>query len=231
MTIPADMIDADPNFMPVDDNEDEWEDLNPGLEDELPRTPEDKFRGIVADSDIADFINRPKTAIAREYEKKTAAALNSAFRFLAPNPSTVVDAATILVFGDGFSAAAGELAQADEKARRIVDLITTPSNPYVAFAMAAIPMVAQFARNHETALEEMEPVKKVIGVKIPFFKKTISIPLRIKPRLPARLRTQTVDPSAMLAVFEHPDVKKALKKRGVEVSRDVKIGKKMFRRA
>lgn len=237
MTIPVDFTEDPGN--PSEEDE-EWEDLNPGLGDPsddfiyVPGPEESNskdFRGIVADADLADFINRPKTAIAREYEKKTAAALNSVFRGLAGNPSTVVDAATILVFGDGFSAAAGELAQEDERARGAIDFLTTPSNPWIAFAMAGIPLVAQLMRNHETALEDLPPVKKVIGIKIPFTKRAISIPLRIKPRLPGKLRSQTVQPEAMLSVFEHPAVKKALKKRGIEVAAEVKIGKKRFRRA
>jgi hypothetical protein len=234
MTIPVDFTEdlGDP---PSDDD---WEDLNPGLSDDPLENlttgdgSGDKFRGVVADSDtLAEFIKRPKTAVAREYEKKTAAALNSIFRGAAGNPGTVVDAATILVFGDGFSAAAGELAQEDEKARKVLDFICTPSNPWVAFAMVAIPMAAQLMRNHETELEDLPPVKKVIGIKIPFSKKAISIPLRIKPRLPRRLRSQTSEPAAMLAVFEHPDVKRALKKRGITVADEVQIGKKRFRRA
>jgi hypothetical protein len=234
MTVPAGMTE-DPGYP----DEDEWEDLNPGLGDEPePENPSsntgtsEKFRGMVADSEtLAEFIKRPKTATAREYEKKTAAALNSVFRGLAGNPSTVIDAAAILVFGDGFSAAAGELAQEDERARGFIDFLATPSNPWIAFAMVALPLGAQLMRNHETALEEMEPVKKVIGVKIPFTKRAISIPLRIKPRLPRQLRSQTSEPEAMLAVFEHPDVKRALKKRGIDVAKEVKIGKRRFRRA
>jgi hypothetical protein len=234
MTIPVEFTE-DTGTLP---NEDDWEDLNPGLGDyPEPDTSDsagtsEKFRGIVADSDtLAEFIKRPKTAVAREYEKKTAAALNSVFRGTAGNPATVVDAATILVFGDGFSAAAGELAQEDERARRVLDFLTTPSNPWIAFAMVAIPMAAQLMRNHEAELEDLPPVKKVIGIKIPFSKKAISIPLRIKPRLPKRLRSQTSEPAAMLAVFEHPDVKRALKKRGITVAEEVQIGKKRFRRA
>jgi hypothetical protein len=230
MSIPADNMEDVNDWFDSPEDED-WEDLNPGESE--PRTEPDgsKFRGIVADADIADFIKRPKTGVAREYEKKTAAALNSVFRGLAGNPGSVVDAATILVFGDGFSAAAGELAQEDANARKVLDFITTPSNPWVAFAMVAIPFASQIVRNHETALEDLPPVKRVIGVKIPFTKKAISIPLRIKPRLPKRLRGTTVQPEAMLGVFDHPDVQKALKKRGIDVAAEVQIGKKRFRRA
>lgn len=232
MNIPAsDTEDVSGWFDP--DSENEWEDLNPGLEDNPSPDPAgEKFRGIVADSDtLAEFIKRPKTAVAREYEKKTAAALNSVFRGFAGSPGTVIDAATILVFGDGLSAAAGELAQEDPRAKSVIDFITTPSNPWVAFAMVAVPFAAQLMRNHETALEELPPVKKVIGVKIPFTKRAISIPLRIKPRLPKRLRGTTVQPEAMLGVFEHPDVKRALKKRGITVSEEFIVGKKRYSRA
>jgi len=205
------------------------EDIDPGEEtgyddyyprEETPReTPgESRFRGIVADANLADFVKIPKTQVAREYEKRTAAALNSVFKGLAGNPSTVIDAATILAYGDGLSASAGELAQQDEKARGIIDFITSPSNPWVAFAMIAIPFGAQLLRNHETDIDNMKPVKRVVGVKIPFTKKAISIPLRFRLRLPRKLRAHTVQPVAMLDVFNHPDVKKALKRRGISVA-------------
>jgi len=179
---------------------------------------ETRFRGIVADADLADFIKRPKTAVAREYEKKTASILNAAMRGTISSPSTVADAAAIIQYGEGVSAAAGEWAQEDEKARKMIDLIATPSSPVVMFVMAAIPLVAQIIRNHES--EVTKPVREVSRqFRIPFIKKNVSIGMRLKFALPKRFRNATVPPELLMeGVFSHPEVIKALKKRGIEVA-------------
>lgn len=173
------------------------------------------FRGIVADADIADFIKRPKTAKAREYEKKTAAILNAVMRQTIGHPETVRDAAAIIAAGDGICASAGEYADQDETICKFIDLIATPANPAIMFLMAMIPLASQILRNHET---ETPPVKATRTFRVPFLKKNVSLSMRLRPKLPKRLRAFTVEPNAMLNVFDHPDVAKALKKRGIDVA-------------
>lgn len=174
-----------------------------------------RFHGIVADADIADFIKRPKTAVAREYEKKAAAILNATMRQTIGNPATVRDAAAIIAAGDGICASAGEFAEQDEHVRKFIDLIATPANPALMFIMAIVPLAAQILRNHET---ETPPVKATRAFKVPFLKKNISVSMRLHPRLPKKMRSFTVEPNAMMNVFDHPEVKKALKKRGIDVA-------------
>lgn len=189
------------------------------------------------EADIGDFLKRPKTAVAREYEGKAAAALNSALRFTAAKPSTLPDAAAIIAYGDGLAAATGELAEHNAKTRRAIDLILTPESPYLAFLIAALPLTAQLFRNHETTLQsvptqfgkENRARRKAIraarrqaspGVtlKIPLLRKQIRIPFALKVNL-GFLRAGTLDPDALsAAVFSNEQVTKALRKRGIEVA-------------
>jgi hypothetical protein len=178
-------------------------------------TSSEHFRGIVADADLGEFIRRPKTQVAREYEKKTAAILNAVMRQTISNPSTVKDAAAIIAAGDGICSSAGEYAEQDEHVRKFIDLIATPANPALMFAMAIIPLVSQILRNHET---EAPSVKAVRTIKVPFLKKNVSLSMKLRPKLPAKMRSFTVEPNAMMNVFDHPEVKKALKKRGIDIA-------------
>lgn len=182
-------------------------------------TPDDerlKFRFI--DSDMAQFMRRPKTAIAREYEGKAAAILGLLTRNSIGDPDTIADAATYLAYGDKLSAAAGEIADESEIARKIFDAIASPASPYLAFTLTAIPMIAQLIRNHEK--ETVKPVRVVgANIKVPFRKKPISIRIPLRPGLPKRFRAQTVDPKKCAElVFSNPDVAKALRRRGINVA-------------
>jgi len=188
-------------------------------------------------ADIGDFITRPKTAVAREYQRKTAGALNVALRYTAARPSTIPDAAAIIAYGDGLAAATGELAEHNEKTRQMIDLILTPESPYLAFLIAALPLATQLFRNHETSLsslpaqfnKENRSRRKAIrqmrkqsstGVSftIPLLRKKIRIPLAFRVNL-GFLRGGTLDPDSLsVAVFSNEQVAKALKKRGIEVA-------------
>ena len=217
MTIPADLADTQEYA-----SDTEWEDLpgdipQPEPPPEQETAGESRFRGIVADTSLADFVKKPKTATAREYEKKTAGALNSVFKGMAQSPGTVIDAATILTYGDALSAAAGDLASESDGAKKVIDFLTAPDNPAIAFVMVAIPCALQLLRNHEEGLAKLPEVKtKNFTLKV--WRKKIPLKLGFKFGLSKRLRGQTVEPRSLMAVFAHPDVEKALKRRGIKVA-------------
>jgi hypothetical protein len=186
------------------------------------------------DADIGEFIKRPKTAIARDYEKKTQSALNAVMRFCAQNPATVPDAAAIIAYGDDFSAAMGEVAEVNAGTRKMIDLILAPESPYLALAIAGIPLITQIFRNHEASLSSLpyrfrqskterkanKVERKASRPRISFklFKREIkvTIPFRVKLGF---LVSQTVEPNALAnAVFSNEQVVKALKKRGIRVA-------------
>lgn len=183
---------------------------------------------------LAEFLKRPKTQTAREYEKKTKALLNSAMRFTITNSATVPDAAAIIVHGSAFAAAAGVLADEDKKAARLLDVICTPGNPYVMFAMAAIPLFTQLARNHEPQIAHAAQTRKErraarkagtprtprakVNVTIPIIKRTIGIPVGFKLKF-YYFKGQTIEPQALAqGVFSNEKVLAELKKRGIDIA-------------
>lgn len=188
------------------------------------------------DADIGEFIKRPKTAIAREYEKKTQSALNTVMRFCAQNPKLVPDAAAIIAYGDDFAAAVGEVSEINKRTRQMIDIVLSPESPWLALAIAGIPLMTQLLRNHEAGVSSVgEAIKnrpskderKVARAqakadrpraKFKLFKReiTISLPVRVKLGF---LMSQTVEPEALSkAVFSNEQVVKALKKRGINVA-------------
>lgn len=188
------------------------------------------------DADIGEFIKRPKTSIAREYEKKTEAALNSVMRFCAQNPRTVADAAAIIAYGDNFASAVGEVAEVNRQTRRMIDLILSPESPWLALAIAGIPMMTQILRNHETAVSSIPETfknrpnrdqRKAAKAEAKANRPKVSFKLfkrEIKLTLPFKFKfnfvmSQTVEPEALAkAVFSNEQVVKALKKRGIDVA-------------
>jgi hypothetical protein len=175
-----------------------------------------KFRFI--DSDLGQFMRRPKTGRAREYEGKAASILGLLTRNSIGDPDTIADAAAYIAFGDKVAAAAGELADDQEWARKFFDAIASPSSPIMAFGMSVIPLAAQLMRNHEK--EIVKPVRYFRAtIKIPFRKNPVAIRVPLRPQLPKRFRAQTIDPKSCASmVFSNPDVMKALKKRGIDVA-------------
>lgn len=202
-----------------------------------PRTSNGQTDGLkFIDADIADFIKRPKTSTAREYEKKTEAALNSVMRFLAQNPKTVPDAATIIAYGDNFAAAVGEVAEISSSTRRMMDLVLSPESPWLALAIAGIPMATQLMRNHEpgiqqvrtnlknrpsradrkAARQESKATRPKITLNLLGRQVRITVPFRFKFSF---VMSQTVEPDKLAdAVFKNEQVVKALKKRGIDVA-------------
>lgn len=162
-------------------------------------------------SAITEGTNRPQRA--RDYEEKVSGILNVAMKATAQSERTITDAAAIISHGPAFASKLGDLADHDPKVRKAVDFITSGTdNPYAAMMVAAIPLIAQIVRNHETEA----PVK--VGIRIPFTKRTFKMPFRLQLRNPL-LRSVTQEPKDLAsAVFENPAIRSALIKQRTEVA-------------
>jgi hypothetical protein len=188
------------------------------------------------DADIGEFIKRPKTAMAREYEKKTQSALNTVMRFCVQSERTVPDAAAVIAYGDDFAAAVGDCADISKTLRQGIDIILSPESPWLALAIAGLPLATQLIRNHQTELTAMQnglkqrpdkATRKAMRVesranrpKIHFKlgkrQFEISVPVKLKLTF---LMAQTVEPKKLEhGVFNNEQVVKALKKRGINVA-------------
>jgi len=168
-----------------------------------------------------------RNPVARRYEKKVKAILNVVFRQTVANESTVPDAAAILMYGPQFCEKAGDLANHDPRARKAIDMITEGSeNPYLAFALAAMPLALQVYRNHEQSLNPkgvVEGVRKrretakqrdARRIKIPFTKRYISF--RWQLTLPS-VHNLTNEPRALVShVFSDPNILLAMQKAGID---------------
>lgn len=214
--------------------QDAAEDLPP-IDDE-PQSGTGEWTGpdlsFLDSPDFADFMRRPKTATARDYEKRTASALKTVMMGLLQNPSSVPDAANIIYHGTNVSAAAGMLADADKRAARFLDIITTPENPYILFAVAMVPFISQFVRNHEGTIESAParfkqrrklkkegklPPSPAATITIPVIKKKIKVPFRLHFRLSV-FRSQSLPPEEITQrVFSDDKVRRELRKLGVRI--------------
>ena len=194
---------------------------------------------IILDApDYSTFVKITRTTRSREYERKINSVLKTGF-FVALQNGQLPDAATILDKGPSFSLAAGNLADHDERAARIVDMLTAPDNPYVVFAITAIGLVGQLARNHEDVLQNVpqavrqsrreRKARKAAGtdnghrvqIHLPFGR-TVSLALRFRFRslrnVTKLFRLQTQDPIAIVTrVFSDEKLRKALEKQGIVI--------------
>lgn len=194
----------------------------------------EKLASLLDAPDLATFIKKPKTATAREYERKTSSLLKACM-IGTLHQGQYADAATFLKYGPGFAAAAGELADQNETAQQLIDFIASPANPWAMFIMAALPMVAQLTRNREPDIitrkekrsqrnASIEPVQ----MKIPFRKKPVNMRIKFRLKIPSpkkmmrnvwlNMRSQTYEPQAFAVnVFSNPHVRNALAKQGIDV--------------
>lgn len=196
-----------------------------GFEQPVSDVPRDDPREgpSFLDSDFGEFTRRPRTHKAHDYERKTAGMLNALMRTRAQAPGGRADAAAFIAYGDNFAKAAGELADQDERAAKMIDFICQPSNPYVMFLIAGMPLASQLLRNHETTLAKMPRNLKrdKNRVKTPW--PTVSIGKRIKFKVPLKLnfgflKAQTYEPAALAdAVFSDKRIISALRKAGINV--------------
>lgn len=199
--------------------------------DTEPETPAPPVSDIPQWSVILDapdyqtLIKPVSNANAREYEKKVNSVLKEVLRYRL-TPEGLPDAAAILTYGPSFAQRAGQLADHDPNAAKILDMLTAPDSPWVMFAIAAIPFVGQLFRNHEAQIKAIpEKARKTRAerraeraatpraeLRIPGTKRTVKVPFRI--RLPLGVfRASTVEPVALANhVFGNPDVRKQLTK-------------------
>lgn len=160
---------------------------------------------------LADKQSRSERA--RAYEEKTAGILNLAMRMCAGNETTVPDAAAFIAYGPPLASKIGDLAAHDQRVRHGIDLITSGTdNPYAAVVVAALPLISQIIRNHET--ETAKPFE----IRIPFTKRTFKPRVRIRLNVPV-LRGLTTAPSKIIdKVFGDPDIRAALVTQGIDVA-------------
>jgi hypothetical protein len=226
-----DNIDPDP----------EWFDPDTPSSSGYQERPHDNYRSLFDAPNLTDFVKEPRGKDAREYESKARAFLKTAV-VNALGREQYADAATYLYYGPGLASATGQLASADDRAKKILDFVTSPANPYVLFAFAAAPMVTQLLRNHEVELGKLPEARRrgraqrkaakaarvaepqaqaTIKIKIPFLRKEIPVRINVKRILPRALdgfRAQTTEPETLVnRVFSDPALIKELKKQGFHV--------------
>jgi hypothetical protein len=181
----------------------------PGTRTRGPR-PTD-IPNLSAQSILVDKKSRSEKAIA--YDEKVQGVLSLVMKMCAANEATVADAATFIEHGEAFASKMGDLAAHDKRVAHGIDIITSGTeNPYAAVVLAALPIVAQIIRNHET--ETAKPFE----IRIPFTKRTFKPKIRIRLNI-AFMRALTVNPRQMIqSVFGREDIRTALIANGVEVA-------------
>ena len=136
-------------------------------------------------------------------------------RATAGSEKTLPDAAALLMHGPIIASKTGDLADQDERVRKMVDMISSGTeNPYIALAMAALPLAVQIVRNHETET----PVR--VGIRIPFTKgkRSLNFPFKMRLKNPV-LRSATYSaPDITSMVFNNPAVREMLMAQRVEVA-------------
>lgn len=226
----ADTATSNGHAPPIDDDE----------QVEGPEAEEYDYSELFNAPNYADFIKTKPNSKAQGYERKVASMVKAGL-VLSINNQAWPDAATFLKHGPGFAKAAGNLAAEDARAAQIVDLLTAPDSPYVMFALVALPMISQIARNHQgdiknagTTMKQRRQERKqakLAGLKptvvkppvtVHLFRREFKIPIRVRIRFPkasslfkAFLAPTQFPGQITEEVFSDPAVLKALHKMGV----------------
>jgi hypothetical protein len=183
------------------------------------RRPDTRTRGP-RPTDIPDLSaqsilgsKKSRSEKAHAYEEKVESVLSLVMRMLAGSEATVSDAAVFIEHGEALSEKMGDLAAHDKRVAHGIDLITSGTeNPYAAVVLAALPIISQLIRNHET------DTAKPFEIRIPFTKRTFKPRIRIRLNI-AFMRALTIPPRQLIQnVFGREDVRKALIESGVEVA-------------
>jgi hypothetical protein len=194
------------------------------------------WEAIINAPPFETIVKTTQTATAKEYSSKVRSMLRSGV-VGAINVNDFPDAAAILVYGPGFADAAGQLASADKRAERALDILTSPNSPWLTFALTSVALGAQLFRNHETQFQEIpsnwrnrklrrKAMAEAKQAEAPRFtirmfgrEWPIRFRSRIKPgKLLAPFRAQTQDPEALtINVFTDPKVIQQLAKMGVRI--------------
>lgn len=166
----------------------------------------------------AEFVEEVKESPrAKRYRLKVRKALNFGIKLMAGNPHTVDDAAALLYHGPGISAAIGQLADHDDKVRKVIDFLSDDAidNPYILAGMAVATFGFQVVRNHEAGLAKG---KQVARIKIPFTKRYIPLKFSIRLHFPG-IRNVSYEPHYLTSVvFGNPDVQAKLAAQGIKVA-------------
>lgn len=191
------------------------------------------WRSIFDAPDFTSLVRPAQTANAKAHSAKIKSMLKSGV-IGCINIGDFPDAAAILSFGPPFADAGGQLADADKRAAKAIDVLTAPGNPYVMFAMTTIPLISQLFRNHEQTIAAIPETRRQARLR----RKAMADARKVeKPRFtirmmgrewPIRFRTpqfgkvlsgfkaNTRDPETLtLSVFTDPRVVKALEKQGI----------------
>ena len=223
--------------------EEEREDyFNPGSANGSQRSedsaPQYSYGALFDAPDLSTLIKGRRKTGAREYELKVKSALKSA-AIGSLRQGNIPDAAAIFRYGPGFAAATGDLCAANDKAKQAVDLLTSPENPYFAFAFVALPMLAQFFRNHERTLGQipdarkqakqrrrerklMDDNRRIATLHIPFMRREIKIRIGLRTNpfrgLVAGFHASSQPPEQLVTlVFSDPALQEALAKQGINI--------------
>jgi hypothetical protein len=175
-----------------------------------PETPGPSDQEVV--NEIKEFAEeKPQSPRAKRYTKEVAKTLSPLWRALAQHPATVADSATILTYGPDLARAVGNLADEDEKARKVIDFIVEGGgSPYIPLLSCALPMAIQILRNHEPTVEAVK------GFRIPFTKRTFRLPFKLRL---GKLRNASYDPDYLTTrVFSHPELARVLAEQGVTIA-------------
>lgn len=188
--------------------------------DEIPR-----WQAILDAPDYISLLKGKPTAQAQEYQTRVNSVLKEVlkYRLGSGTPSSLADVSALLAYGPDFAERAGALADHDERARKALDILTAPDNPWIMFAFAAIPLIGQFLRNHDEQIKAIPgAVKKTRAERkaeranrpkpvIHLGKRVITLPIRVRIRF-ALFRPNSVEPQALINhVMASEKVRKALK--------------------
>jgi hypothetical protein len=177
------------------------------------RAPSDpaSVPSFTATNFLVDKKSRSEKAI--HYDEKAQGVLAIFMKMFAANEATVSDAAAFIEHGNVLASKVGDLAAHDKRVAHGIDLITSGTeNPYVAVAMALLPLISQVIRNHET--ESAKPFE----IRIPFTKKTFRPKIKIKLNIPI-LRSLTIHPRLLIEnVFGNAKIREAILESGMEVA-------------
>lgn len=189
--------------------------------------------------DYASFVKVRETRRAKEYKTRVNSILKSA-TLMSINANDFPDAAAILHYGPPFAAATGKLADQNAKVGQMVEMLTAPDSPWLAFGITAIALAGQLVRNHEAQIKEIpnarkraKAIKKSQQASVkespPRFTIRIlrwQIPIRFRSRIQfkalfAGFRAQTQRPEELtMRVFSDPDLIANLEKLGYTLVRN-----------
>lgn len=187
--------------------------------------------------DFTTLVRPAQTAKAKEYSGMVKSMLKAGV-VGSINIGDFPDAAAFLHYGPAFADASGQLAEADERAAKAIDILTAPGNPYLMFLVTALPLLSQLFRNHEDVLTDLPNTVKnarkrrlsmATAKKAEKPRFTIRVfgrefPVRFRGpkfgKVFKALKAQTRDPHSLTAeVFTDPRVIRALQKQGIVLVR------------